>query len=441
MIIKNQVTRRKALRGFVGGGAITVGLPLLNCFLNTNGDAFASGEALPQVFGHYYYGLGLSPGQWEPKIVGPNYVMDRELAPLAAFRAKANVYSGLKVFLDGKPNAVHSSGPQTSIYGGLDITAASLDQLVSGQIGTRTRFRSIEVGCSNKRQTYSRAAGGTTNTAETSPVALYGRIFGAEFKDPNAAEFTPDPAMIARKSALSGVSEQRQALMAGLGADDRRRLDEYFTSLRQLEQQIALSLEKPTPMPNCAVPQKGEDIAESTVIEDVQARTKLFSGLVAHALACGQTQVFNMLYSQPGSADTRHAGSGETHHALTHEEGRGTLGYQPQVSWFNAKSIEGIAILAGALDSIKEGDRTLLDRSLIYASTDVGMASVHALDNIAVITVGGANGKMKTGIHVAAVGETITRVGLTIQHAVGLRVAQWGTQSNQATKEFSEVLA
>lgn len=438
MNFSHQIGRRRVLRGIVGGGAVAVGLPLLNCFLNTNGTALANGEALPPVFGHFHYGMGLSPGQWEPKVVGPNYVADREIGPLAPFRAKTNVYSGLKVFLDGKPNAVHSSGPQTAIYGGLDITDASLDQLISSQIGTRTRFRSIEVNCSNKRNSYSRAAGGTTSTAETSPLALYGRIFGNEFKDPNAAEFTPDPTMIARKSALSGVSEQRQALMAGLGAEDVRRLDEYFTSLRQLEQQIALSLEKPTPMPNCAVPQKVEAVAQSTVIEDVQNCTRLFSGLLAHALACGQTQVFNMMGSQ---GDTRHAGSGETHHALTHEEARGTLGYQPQVSWFNTKSIDNLAILAGALDSIKEGDRTLLDRALIYATTDVGMASIHALDNIAVITVGGANGKMKTGIHVAAVGETITRVGLSIQHAMGLRVAQWGTQSNQATKEFSEVLA
>lgn len=441
MTIENHVSRRRVLRGLVSGGAITVGLPLLNCFLNTNGTALASGDALPKVFGNFYYGLGLSPGQWEPKVVGPNYTMGPEMEPLIPFQSKINVFSGLRGFLDGHPGGGHGTGPQCSIYGGIGTTDASIDALIAGVIGTRTRFRSIEVSCSVQRDSYSRIAGGTTNTSETSALALYSRIFGPEFRDPNAVDFVPDPQVIARRSVLSGVAEQRKALLANVGSEDVRRLDEYFTSLRQLEQQLALSLEKPAPMPSCSVPEKSEDIPKSTVVEDVLARTKLFSGLLAHALACGQTNVFSMNYSGPGQADTRHEGSGETHHALTHEEARGTLGYQPQVSWFNTRSMEGLAILLTALQSVKEGDSTLLDRSLVYVTTDVGMASIHSHDNIALITAGGAAGKIKTGIHVRAVGEPLSRVGLTVQQAMGVHVAQWGTESNKTSSDFGEIVA
>jgi hypothetical protein len=67
------LNRRNALRGMIGGGAVTVGLPFLDCFLDTNGTALASGAPLPVCFGTLYEGLGFNPGFWEPKTVGANY--------------------------------------------------------------------------------------------------------------------------------------------------------------------------------------------------------------------------------------------------------------------------------------------------------------------------------------------------------------------------------
>ena len=69
-------------------------------------------------------------------------------------------------------------------------------------------------------------------------MKLYQRIFGPEFKDPNAADFTPDPKTMARRSVLSYVQEERQGIMKQLGSADRARLDEYFTALRQIEHQL-----------------------------------------------------------------------------------------------------------------------------------------------------------------------------------------------------------
>ncbi len=444
MIINRQTTRRRILRGMLGGTAVTVGLPLLNIFLNTNGNAFANGTALPTCFGTFFYGLGLTPGQWEPKIVGPNYEVHSELEALKAFKNKVNVYSGLKCYLDGHSNQVHSTGVQVTVTGGISRgradTKSSIDTIIADVVGTRTRFRSLEVNSMGRSQSNSRREGGTANPAETAPGALYTRIFGPEFVDPNSANFTPDPQTIARRSALSGITEQRQALITDLGADDRTRLDQYFTSLRELEQQLELALQKPAPMASCSMPDKGEDAPAGTVVEDVMANNALFSRLLAHALACGQTQVFNSVLTD-GASNIRKAGSADTHHVLTHEEGSDESGYQSGVSWFNRRNIESLAALIAALDAVREGDRTLLDRSLIYAVTDTGLAKVHSLENMPLITVGSANGRMKTGIHVHAQGDPATRVGLTVQQAMGIASAAWGTESNATSKAISEVLA
>jgi hypothetical protein len=93
------IRRRSVLRGMMGGGAIAVGLPFLDCFLNANGTALADGTALPVCFGSWFSGLGFNPGRWEPTIVGAKYEMAPELAPLAPLKDKINIYSGMKCFL------------------------------------------------------------------------------------------------------------------------------------------------------------------------------------------------------------------------------------------------------------------------------------------------------------------------------------------------------
>jgi hypothetical protein len=113
-----KLNRRHVLRGMMGGAAITVGLPLLDCFLNSNGTALAAGgAALPVCFGTWFYGCGLNPGRWEPKTVGPNYEFGVELQSLAAFRNKINVYSQMSALLDGRPRGAHTVGPAVILQG------------------------------------------------------------------------------------------------------------------------------------------------------------------------------------------------------------------------------------------------------------------------------------------------------------------------------------
>lgn len=436
--------RRRILRGMVGGAAVSVGLPLLNCFLNTNGTALAAGAPLPTCFGTFFFGLGFNPGRWEPAVVGANYEMAPELAALSPFKDKINIYSGMNSFLDGRPNRVHETGVQVCMHGEIprsrEATPPSIDSLIADAIGTRTRFRSIEVSSIGVARGYSSRGRGEVNPAETAPAALYTRIFGQEFQDPNAAIFTPDPHLLARQSVLSGMAEQRASLVKELGAEDRARLDSYFTSLRELENQLSLSLQKPQPLEACSIPANEKGPQTGTVVEDVLLNNKLFSGLLANALACGQTRVFNSLYTMALS-NIRRAGSADTHHVLTHEEKvDDATGNQPHTTWFNERSVEALLVLIQALNNVREGDKTLLDRTLIYVATDTGRASVHSLINMPLLTVGSASGKMKTGIHYHGNSDPVTRVGLTVQRALGVPTSSWGGDSNKTSSPIAGVL-
>jgi hypothetical protein len=437
------VGRRRVLRGVMNGAAVTVGLPFLDCFLNPNGTAFANGAPLPVCFGSWVAGLGFNPGRWEPQAVGANYDMAPELKALSAFRDKINVYSGMSGYLDGKPNVVHQTGYQVCINGavavGVGENAPSIDQVIADVIGTRTRFRSLEVSPAGSRASHSRRSASAVNPAEISPAALYARIFGPEFKDPNAADFTPDPRVMARRSVLSAVADHRSQLIQNVGAADRARLDEYFTSLRGLEQQLDLELQKPAPLQACSIPDAPKEETPGTQIDVVLDSHRLFMALLAHALACGQTRVFSVEF---GGMSAHKAGDSATFHTLTHEEGTDPkLGYQPTVGWFMLRVAEGYRDMVAALDGIREGDGTLLDRCLVMYATDTGNARYHSMDNIPLLTAGKAGGRIKTGIHVAAQGDPVTRVGLTVQQAMGVPVSGWGTESNRTSKPFSEVLA
>ncbi len=440
------MNRRRVLRGMMNGVAITVGVPFLDCFLNTSGDALASGQELPVCFGTWVQGLGFNPGYWEPKVIGHGYEQNVQFEQLKPFTKKVNIFSGMKVFLDGRSAKPHTTGYEVCSMGDIPVQSGSppsIDSIVADAIGTRTRFRSLEVSADGATGSWSRRSATAINPSEPSPVALYKRIFGPEFKDPNAADFQPDPQDMARRSVLSFVTDQRQELMAGLGAADKARMDEYFTALRGIEGQLDLQLQKPAPMPSCNVPKATEQARVGADVNDALANGKLHAELLAHALACGQTRIINFSFSGSGGGSLiRIPGSSQNFHQWTHEEGIDPkLGYQPNCTFLMDKCLTGFVNMLAALDNIKEGDRTLLDRMLMYYFTDNGYARLHTLDNMPIITAGLANGRIKGGYHIQAVGDPVTRVGLTCMQVLGVPTASWGTYSNDTRKPFTEIMA
>jgi hypothetical protein len=445
-ISQKLASRRNVLRGMVGGTAVTVGLPFLDAFLNSHGTALAAtGQPLPVVFGTWFWGCGLNPGRWEPATTGKITACGPEAVALNKYKDRVNVYSGFKIFTDGKPQRPHHTGNMGTLTGHIPAGTdkhPSVDTIIADTIGTRTRFRSLEMtSTGDAKHTQSYRGGSVVNPAEVSPVAMYERVFGPEFQDPKSADFKPDTKVMLRESVLSGIAEQRKDFVKDLGAADQARMDEYFTSLRQLEHQLNMQLQKPAPAEACTVAAKPGTTALGQDIEEVTTNHKLFAKLLAHALSCNQTQVFNMVYTDEQST-VRRPGTTTTHHILTHEEAIDEkLGYQPMATWFCTRIMEQFAEMIGTLDSVREGSGTLMDRVLIMASSETGYAKIHSLENIPMFTAGSGGGRIKTGLHIQAKGDPTSRLGLTMQQAMGVAVAKWGTESMGTSKAITEILA
>jgi len=447
--MKRPITRRRVLRGMLGGAAVSVALPLLDCFLNTNGTAYADGAPLPVRFGTWSWGCGMSKSIFVPKKIGADYDLPEEIVSFKPVRQHINLLTNFNGFRDAAPNLCHYTGwviqragspPMTNF----DRPGQTIDVTVARKISGGARYQSLSVtATSDERDTLSYENATTVNTAIASPLALYEKLFGAGFQDPNAPEFKPDPMTMVRKSALSGVLEDAKKMQASVGAADKRRLDQYFSSLRDLERQFELQITRPEPREACVVPSKKsvEQAIAGIDAEQVAARHKIMTDLLVMAVACDQTRVFNMLYSKPFSGTTK-AGYDKPHHTATHEEPIDeSVGYQPNSSWFTRRAMENWAYFVEAFSKVKEGDGTLLDNMLIYGTTDQSFAKIHSIEGLPMLTAGRAGGRMKTGLHIDGKGSASTRMGYTALKVLGVDVPSWGTQSNTTSQEIGEILA
>ena len=450
--------RRTFLHGMLKGSAVAVALPLLDVFLDPHGESIAApgpgvirnsrSDGLPVCFGTWYWPLGLSWRLWEPKEIGANFKLNDHLKPLAPIMGKFNIFSGSQAMMDGKTNIVHYSPVQAAYTGTVSIAETpdtygrSLDQDIAeffGPVGVV--FPSITTTADGIGRASWSSPGPSTgmNPPEVSPLTLYLKMFGPSFVDPNAAVFHPNPTVMIRESVLSAFSDDRQALMKLLPPSDRARLDAHFTAVRDLENQLQAQLQKPKPLPSCVKPDAPQDHV-STDIVDVARTHHLFVQLQAHAFSCGLTRVWNASVTTQQTA-THKAGDPRGNHEHTHEDAVDPeLKYQPIVKWFCDQYMTMFADLVQALDSVKEGKGTLLDRTLIMGVTDHGSARSHSITEIPLMTAGFANGRVRNGLHVSAPGDTVCRLGLTCQQALGMPIATWGTLSNATSKPYSEIL-
>lgn len=440
--------RRRFLRGMLNGGVVTLSLPLLNCFLNDNGTALAGGAPIPLRFGTWFWGLGMNAKAFVPTKVGSDYELPEELAALAQVRQHINIFTNFNAMRDSSPNLCHYTGwiitrCGAAPIGGEDKPGETLDVAISRVIGRTTRFQTITATANGDvRTSFSYENANSINAAEASPLNFYKQLFGGDYQDPNAPAFTPNPRIMARKSVLSGVLDQTKQLSKMVDAEDRARLEQYYTDLRDLERQFDHQLTKPEPIAAChAVAPPQEDPKTTVDSEVVAQRHRMMTDLMVMAVACDQTRVFNMAYSA-AFASTIKAGYEKPHHTCTHEEPVDqALGYQPTASWFLRRSMESWAYFVDAFSQVKEGDGTLLDNLLIYGSTDSAWARIHSLDGIPMFTAGRAGGRVKTGFHIDGAQGPATRVGYTAMKLMGVDTKSWGTKSNSTSKELGEILA
>jgi hypothetical protein len=444
----SRVSRRRVLRGMLQGGAVAVALPLLDCFLDGNGTALASGEPMPIRFGSWFWSLGMDRQIFVPKKVGADYELPPQLESLKPVRNHINVFTNYNVFKDAHSNICHHTGwigLRTGIApsSATDFPGETIDVTVARKTGGVTRFRSLTAtATADPRDSVSYQGQNAQIPPETSPVAFYQKLFGPDFQDPNGSTFTPSPRIMAEKSVLSGVLDEAKTLDKTLGAEDRARLDQYFTGVRELERQFDQQLQKPRPIASCVRPVAPEhDPPLGLDTETLRVRHRMMTDLMVMAVACDQTRVFNMVYAGPFAATTR-VGYDKTHHGASHEEVVDPqLGYQPPVAWFVSRGMENWSDFIQAFTKVKEGDGMLLDNMVIYGHSDVEFAKTHATDGIPMFTAGRAGGRLKTGLHISGGGtEPGTRLGFTLQRVMGLDVATWGSESNKTSQEIGEIL-
>src|SRR3954471_866029 len=256
-----KLNRRYLLRGTCQGALAVMGLPFLDCFLNSKGQAQTSGRPLPTRFNTFFWGCGLTASLWIPKTAGTDYAMTVQLKPLEPYRKKLNVFSGLRVPLDSKPNGQHWSGLAAAVTGiapfrGGEFESRTLDQQVAEAIGKGVRFRSVSASSSgDPRQSYSSLGGSNALPSEPTPLSLYTRLFGPGFQDPTKGDWKPDPNIMVQQSVLSVVAEDRQRVMQELGPSDKARMDQYFTSVRETEQQLEAELKRPEIQAKVTIPE------------------------------------------------------------------------------------------------------------------------------------------------------------------------------------------
>lgn len=444
--MKRHLSRRALLRGMASGTAVSLGLPLLDYFLNDNGTALAQGAPLPLRFGTWFWGCGINPDRWVPSIEGPDYDITTELEAIADFRSEVSVLSGFNTILDGRANWPHSTGVSAMLTGTVpeqdgQFPDTTLDIRIAREIGGATRFRSLEMAATgNPSQSYSREGTTSTNTSTVSPLEMYTRLFGPGFVDPSDSQQAPDPRTLLRQSALSVVADDIRRLEGIVGTHDRQRLDQYFTSLRQLEQQIELSLSPPD-LEGCTRPDepRGEDLGSD--LPQAAATHRLLTQLLVFALLCDQSRVFNMLFSW-GLSNLRHPGGSTSHHQLTHDElVDPELGYQPEATTFALASMDAWGEFVRTLATTPEGAGTLLDNCLVLAHSESSFAKSHDVTGLPIMIAGRAGGLLQPGVHVRGNGEPVTRIGLTVQQLMGLPIEEFGTRSMQVNQPIGEILA
>ncbi len=438
-------TRRRMLRGVLGGAAVAVGLPLFDALFDEHGEVLADEGKAPARFGTWFWGCGMNPKRWVPSQEGKGYDLPPELAmAVEGFADQVSVLTGFDSFLNGRNNFPHYSPPIVTLTGDSPVhdqhvPRSTFDQEIAAVIGANSRFRTLDIHAEGHASAWSAAGTGATMPTVGSPFELYQRVFGEGFQL-GGDGFVPDPKLLVRKSVLSAVLEDSKSLEAELGSHDRHRLDQYFTSVRQLEKQLEIALTEPPDLAACAAPASTVKGKPAPLIEQVVANHRLLTDLLVLALACDQTRVFNLTLWRMFT-DVRYPGEQVGYHSLTHDEAiDATLGYQPLSQRFLVEAMGCWRYLLQSLAGVQEGDGTLLDHVAVFAHSGTESAKEHGTQNLPLMVAGSASGALRPGVHVRGTGSSVARVALTLQQAMGVPLGSWGVGDNETSSPVTALL-
>jgi hypothetical protein len=426
-------------RKFLGGAAALIGLPFLESLAPRAAKAQANSP--PKRLLVFYFPNGMHTSHWIPETIGPDYQLERALSPLAPFRDRITVISNL----DNPAAEEVEDGPHARGTGSF-LTATrvlkseqnlqnglSLDQALVQNLAPETRFPSLQVGleggaygagcdagfsCAYQRN-ISWAGPASPLAKIVSPSVMFDRLFAGT----DAAASLTEAARRRRleKSVLDAVLEEAHGIETALGSSDRRKLDEYFSGLRELERRIE--------------PMSGSGssclaVEPDLTSRDLSAHARAMADLMVAAFQCDLTRfVTFMLFNSGANQLFDFIGVHGAHHDVSHHDDDPER--LDQYLAINTWQVAQFAYLVERLAAIEEPSGTLLDNSLLLLSSEISDGNRHDHVNLPVVLAGSAGGALRPGRHIRAPDrEPIANLFLAILHAFGVPLATFGDHGN-----------
>jgi hypothetical protein len=379
-----ELTRRTLLRA----AGVSLALPWLEALAPRRANAATATPPRRMVF--ICAPLGLHPPFFFPEKSGKEYELSPYLEVIKEYRSDFTVMSGL-AHPDVGPShdSIYSfltAAPHPEIRAGFRNTI-SVDQFAAEHIGGETRHPSLSLSAEGFGLSWTRT--GALVPPELWPSALFAKLF----LDGRPEEVQAQTRKLKDgQSILDSVGDQAKAIQNGLGAPDREKIDEYFTSVRELEKRMARSEEwsrKPKPKVNAKQPQNNSNPA------DLVGKTNLMFDLIHLAIQTDSTRLLTMLLLGTSLVPPIQ-GVSLGHHDLSHH------GQDPskiaQLKMVEVEKMKSLRDLLKKLKETKEEGVSLLDRTMIFFSSNLGNAGTHGTKNLPVILAGGG---FKHGQHLA----------------------------------------
>jgi hypothetical protein len=440
IVMGKHLPRRTFLRGM---GAV-VALPVLDAM--TPAFAAPAMRKAPLRMAFTYVPNGITMADWTPKAAGGAFEYTRVMKPLEKFRGDTVVLSGLaqrngNALGDGpgdhaRAAAAYLTGVHPRKTAGADIqNGVSVDQVAAMQIGSQTRFGSLELGCDDSRTVGNCDSGyscaytnslawrgpATPMPPETNPRLVFERLFGDI--DTSLAPEVRARRLRYRRSILDLVGERTAQLSADLGTNDKRKLDEYLSSIRDVEQRIQRSEADMTGL----VPSIDKPTGIPVLYADY---VNLMFDLQLLAFQTDSTRIITMMMGREGSMRTYpEIGVSDPHHPLTHH--RNNSEWIEKVTQINTMHTQLFAGFVQKLKDTPDGDGSLLDHSMIVYGSGLSDGNRHTHEDLPTLIVGRGGG-FKTGAHIVYPKDTpMNNLFLTMLDRMGVPMEMLGDSTGQ----------
>ena len=426
MIIRRRHLSRRALLRGVGGVAIA--LPFLDAMHPALAAERNTAAAPVRRLGIVYYPHGVVYEKWTPTGDGGLLEMTPGLKPLERHKDKLLVVAGLTSDPDRSLPDFHDRAMASWLTGKemhrdhVEV-GISVDQVAAAKLGKETQFASLEMSTeqpNNANGTMFYRDAHTVLPVENNPLIVFERLFGDGGKIDATAAAKRDAQ---DRSTLDGVMQQIAALKGRLGPSDRQKLDQYLTSLRDVERRIQIASTKKMPeLPAvnrpAGIPDKWSD------------HVKLMFDLQALAFQADLTRVNNFMYNGESSLLTfPEIGVGLQHHEASHHN------YEKEkldaLHKINMLQSELLAYYLDKLEAIKEPGGSMLDNSIILFGSTLSNPTVHSQRNLPIVLCGGSGGRLATGRMITASGvdTPIANMHLTILDKLGVPTDKLGNST------------